>query len=101
MSDTEQDAGTEAGSASRLQSHFPAARIKKLMQADDEIGKVASATPAVAGRALELFLASLVDACVAEARSRGQSRVTPDTLAAAVAAHDSFDFLEDVVRTPQ
>uniref|UniRef100_A0A8C6Z3M3 Transcription factor CBF/NF-Y/archaeal histone domain-containing protein n=1 Tax=Nothoprocta perdicaria TaxID=30464 RepID=A0A8C6Z3M3_NOTPE len=36
------------------------ARIKKIMQTDEEIGKVAAAVPVIISRALELFLAALL-----------------------------------------
>jgi histone H3/H4 len=45
----------------KLDTRFPAARIKKIMQADEEVGKIAMATPVLISKALELFLQSLCD----------------------------------------
>ena len=41
---------------SRIKTHFPPAKIKKIMQTDDDIGKVSQATPVIAGRSLEFFI---------------------------------------------
>uniref|UniRef100_A0A8R7U539 Transcription factor CBF/NF-Y/archaeal histone domain-containing protein n=1 Tax=Triticum urartu TaxID=4572 RepID=A0A8R7U539_TRIUA len=37
------------------------ARIKKIMQADEDVGKIALAVPVLVSRALELFLQDLID----------------------------------------
>ena len=44
----------------RLPTVFPVARIKKIMQTDDEVGKIAVATPFLISKAVELFLKDLV-----------------------------------------
>lgn len=80
-----------------IKTHFPAARIKKLMQSDEDIGKVAQATPVVVGRALEFFLASLVDASANEAREAGIKRVTAQHVKKAIEANENFDFLVETV----
>lgn len=81
----------------KISTHFPAARIKKLMQLDEDIGKVAQATPVVVGRALELFMAQLVGAGCDEARGAGLRRVTAAHLRAAVEKNEQFDFLVELV----
>nr|POE49942.1 dr1-associated corepressor [Quercus suber] len=43
----------------KLDTRFPAARIKKIMQADEDIGKIAMAVPPLVSKALELFLQDL------------------------------------------
>lgn len=73
-----------------------------MIQQDEDVGKVAQATPIVvctypsyrplflptrsdlfrvpldwAAKALELFLASLVNSCVKDAESRGSTKLTP------------------------
>ena len=55
----------------KIKTHFPAARIKKIMQSDEEIGKVAQATPVIVGRALEIFMANLVEVSLLEAKKQG------------------------------
>lgn len=81
----------------RIKTHFPAARIKKIMQSDEEIGKVAQATPVVVGRALEIFIANLVEVSALEAKKSGVRRIGAAHIRAAVEKTEQFDFLVDAV----
>ncbi|KAK4273965.1 hypothetical protein QN277_017262 [Acacia crassicarpa] len=45
----------------KLDTCFPASRIKKIMQADEDVGKIALAVPVLVSKALELFLQDLCD----------------------------------------
>ncbi|GAA6011779.1 hypothetical protein JCM11491_000748 [Sporobolomyces phaffii] len=78
-------------------ARFPLARIKKMIQADEDVGKVAQATPIVVSKALELFLASLVGASVKDAESRGSQKLTPYGLKRAINATPTLDFCADIV----
>lgn len=88
---------TILSSFEKIKTHFPAARIKKIMQSDEDIGKVAQATPVVVGRALEIFMANLVEAAILEARTAGVRRIAASHIRAAVEDTEQFDFLVDVV----
>ncbi|GAA5834936.1 hypothetical protein JCM3766R1_002046 [Sporobolomyces carnicolor] len=78
-------------------ARFPLARIKKMIQADEDVGKVAQATPIVVSKALELFLASLVNASVKDAESRGSQKLTAYGLKRAINATSTLDFCADIV----
>ncbi|KAG4305568.1 hypothetical protein PORY_001124, partial [Pneumocystis oryctolagi] len=78
-------------------SKFPIARIKKIMQADEEVGKVAQITPVVVSRALELFMQSIVDATIQQARAKQAKKVTVSHMKSAVQSTDQFDFLIDII----
>ncbi|ODQ67922.1 DNA polymerase epsilon subunit C [Nadsonia fulvescens var. elongata DSM 6958] len=80
-----------------VKTRFPVARIKKLMQSDDDIGKVAQATPIVVAKALELFMISLIEESCNQARNTNSKRVAPAHLKQAVMNTDQFDFLQEVV----
>ena len=80
---------------SRISTHFPPAKIKKIMQTDEDIGKVSQATPVIAGRALELFVALLVSRAGETAKEQGTRRITADTLRETIARDEKFDFLRD------
>lgn len=88
-----------------LKTSFPVARIKRIMQADEDIGKVAQVTPHVVSRALELFMIKMIAASAAEARGGGHAgggkgagkKITPQHLKQAVLADDTFDFLHEIV----
>ncbi|EST10134.1 Transcription factor CBF/NF-Y/archaeal histone [Kalmanozyma brasiliensis GHG001] len=79
------------------QCKFPVARIKKIMQADEDVGKVAQATPVLISKALELFMASIVEETVKETRSRGAKKMTPYHVKRTVHTNETFDFLKDIV----
>lgn len=99
-----------------IKNHFPVARIKRIMQADDDVGKVAQVTPVVVcksrqhitcaclqlltnctAKALELFMISLVTKAAAEAKQRNSKRVGAVHLKQAITKNEQFDFLNDIV----
>jgi hypothetical protein len=51
-------AGSGSGSGIEVRTKFPVARIKRIMQADEDVGKVAQVTPVVVGK---LLFSSLLD----------------------------------------
>ncbi|KAK4052930.1 hypothetical protein OIO90_004206 [Microbotryomycetes sp. JL221] len=79
------------------QARFPAARIKKMIQADEDVGKVATGTPIVVSKALELFLKALVDETVKDAQTRGSKKLTPYGLKRTIQNTALFDFCSDIV----
>ncbi|EMG48420.1 BUR6 Negative cofactor 2 complex subunit alpha [Candida maltosa Xu316] len=81
----------------KIKTHFPAARIKKIMQSDEEIGKVAQATPIIVGRALEIFMANLVEVSLLEAKKQGVKRITASHVKSAIENTEQFDFLVEAV----
>ena len=81
----------------RVKTHFPPAKIKKIMQTDEDIGKVSQATPVIAGRSLEFFLAMLVKKSVNVAKQMGTKRITADVLKQTIMTDEKFDFLRENV----
>lgn len=86
----------------QLNTSFPVARIKRIMQADEDIGKVAQVTPTVVSRALELFMIRLISSSAHQARgpsgaSKGPKRVLQQHLKKAVQGDEKFDFLNEIV----
>ncbi|KAF2721656.1 hypothetical protein K431DRAFT_284584 [Polychaeton citri CBS 116435] len=107
-----------------LKTSFPVARIKRIMQADEDIGKVAQVTPHVVSRALELFMIQLISASAEHARggnnstvikqepavgggkadtgkaapgSGGPRRILAQHMKKAILDGETFDFLADIV----
>lgn len=102
-----------------VKTKFPVARIKRIMQADEDVGKVAQATPTAvckfitldglffkghvltssssSAKALELFMITLVTKAAAEARDRSSKRVTAAHLKQAVAKDQTLDFLQEII----
>lgn len=79
------------------QTKFPVARIKKIMQKDEEVGKVAQATPVVISKALELFLGMIVDEASKVTLERNSKRVEAYHLKHAIDRTDMLDFLKEIV----
>ncbi|RGB34239.1 histone-fold-containing protein [Rhizophagus diaphanus] len=73
------------------------ARIKKIMQMDEDVGKVAQATPVLISKALELFMQSLIDHACQETRTRNAKRMSVSHLKKTIMTTEQFDFLKDVV----
>ncbi|XP_074158753.1 LOW QUALITY PROTEIN: uncharacterized protein LOC141562648 [Sminthopsis crassicaudata] len=76
---------------------FPGARIKKIMQTDEEIGKVSAAVPLIISRALELFLESLLKKAGQVTQSQNAKTMTISHLKQCMELEQQFDFLKDLV----
>ncbi|THH28856.1 hypothetical protein EUX98_g5335 [Antrodiella citrinella] len=79
------------------QTKFPVARIKRIMQKDEEVGKVAQATPIVISKALELFLGLIIEEANKVTADRGSKKVEAYHLKHAVENVDMLDFLKEIV----
>ncbi|CAO3609101.1 unnamed protein product [Cunninghamella blakesleeana] len=67
----------------KYKTKFPVARIKKIMQLDEDVGKVAQATP-------------ILISCN-QARERNAKRLTVAHLKKTIDTIEQFDFLKDIV----
>ncbi|XP_076899129.1 uncharacterized protein LOC143552907 [Bidens hawaiensis] len=81
----------------KLDTRFPAARIKKIMQADEDVGKIAMAVPLLVSKALELFLQDLCDRTYEVTLQRGAKTLNSMHLKQCVQSFNVFDFLRDTV----
>ncbi|KAL1543998.1 dr1-associated corepressor-like [Salvia divinorum] len=79
----------------KLDTRFPAARIKKIMQADEDVGKIAMAVPLLVS--LELFLQDLCNRTYEVTKERGAKTLNSMHLKQCVQSFDMFDFLRDTV----
>ncbi|KAH9475170.1 NCT transcriptional regulatory complex subunit A [Psilocybe cubensis] len=80
------------------QTKFPVARIKKIMQKDEEVGKVAQATPIVISKALELFLGLIIEQSSKVTSERGSKKLEAYHLKHAVETTETLDFLKELVQ---
>lgn len=67
------------------------------MQLDEDVGKVAQATPILISKALELFMQQLIDQACQESRTRNAKRLSVAHLKKTIETVDQFDFLKDIV----
>ncbi|KAH8401720.1 hypothetical protein KR009_007491 [Drosophila setifemur] len=82
----------------KYNARFPAGRIKKIMQSDEEIGKVAQAVPVIISRTLELFVESLLTKTLRITNSRNAKTLSPSHMRQCIVAEKRFDFLKELVR---
>eukprot|EP00884_Botryococcus_braunii_P015650 jgi/Botrbrau1/2769/Bobra.0164s0046.1 len=76
-----------------------ASRIKSLMRADEEVGKIGQASPVVIGRATELLVGSIMEGAAKLATERGSKTLTQAHIKAHVLGEPTLDFLKDIVAT--
>jgi len=69
------------------------------MQKDEEVGKVAQATPIVISKALELFLGLIIDEASKVTAERGSKKVETYHLKHAVETTEMLDFLKEIVES--
>nr|CAG4638821.1 EOG090X0H1B [Cyclestheria hislopi] len=81
----------------KYNARFPPARIKKIMQTDEEVGKVAAPVPVIISRALELFVESLLTKAVQITMARNAKTLSPAHLKQCILAESRFDFLKELV----
>lgn len=81
----------------KIKTHFPPAKVKKIMQTDEDIGKVSQATPVIAGRSLEFFIALLVKRSSDTAKEMGCKRISGEVMKETILTDEKFDFLRENV----
>jgi len=81
----------------KYNARFPPARIKKIMQTDEEVGKVAQPVPVIISRALELFVENLLKKANDITSQRGARTLTPSHLKMCIKSESRFDFLKELV----
>lgn len=77
----------------KLRSIFPSARLKKIMQSNEDVGKMGVSVPYIASKALELFLKDIVHSSYEEVKKRNVSRITVDHIKAVVEKNPKYEFL--------
>ncbi|XP_023296939.2 dr1-associated corepressor homolog [Lucilia cuprina] len=82
----------------KYNARFPAGRIKKIMQSDEEVGKVAQAVPIIISRTLELFVDSLLTKTLKITNSRNAKTLSTSHMKQCIMSEQRFDFLRELVR---
>ncbi|PUZ65406.1 hypothetical protein GQ55_3G220500 [Panicum hallii var. hallii] len=94
----EEISGTVSGTMrKKLDTHFSTPRIKKIMQADEDVGKIALAVPVLVSKALELFLQDLCDRTYDITIRKGVKTVGSSHLKQCIQTYNVYDFLREVV----
>ncbi|XP_046752083.1 uncharacterized protein LOC124414936 [Diprion similis] len=82
----------------KYNARFPAGRIKKIMQTDEEVGKVAQAVPVIISRTLELFVESLLTKTMQITSAKNAKTLSPSHMKQCILSESRFDFLKDLVK---
>ncbi|KAI3646888.1 hypothetical protein MP228_007109 [Amoeboaphelidium protococcarum] len=78
---------------------FPAGRVKKIMQVDEEVGKLANSVPLVVGKACELFLDEIMCAIVSmKSDSAVFTKLEAIDVKNVIINSQKYAFLHDIVR---
>ncbi|CAH8451335.1 unnamed protein product [Heterobilharzia americana] len=81
----------------RFASRFPTTRIKKIMQLDEEIGKLTATVPPIVSRSLELFLEQLLNQAYQFTSTRSSKTISPGIIKYVIEHEPSFSFLRPLV----
>ncbi|KAI5189608.1 Dr1-associated corepressor [Nematocida minor] len=78
----------------KAKCRFPIARIKKIMQIDEEIGKVSTSAPIVISHAIELFLISLLKEMEADAKQKSSKKILLVHLESCIMNNPKLEFMK-------
>ena len=81
----------------KYNARFPPARIKKIMQTDEDIGKVAAPVPIILSKALEIFMQSLLETASKNTQARHAKTMSTAHLKQCITSESQFDFLKELV----
>ncbi|XP_028396018.1 dr1-associated corepressor-like [Dendronephthya gigantea] len=81
----------------KYNARFPPARIKKIMQTDEDIGKVAAPVPVILSKALEIFMQSLLETASKSTHARHAKTMSTAHLKQCITSESQFDFLKELV----
>ncbi len=65
-----------SGASKKIRTFLPKAKIKQMMQKDEDVGKIAADVPIMISRGLELFLQQLVQRAHEIAAQRGSKMLS-------------------------
>ncbi|XP_041827097.1 dr1-associated corepressor [Melanotaenia boesemani] len=85
------------GQKRKYNVRFPPSRIKKIMQKDTEVGRIAMAVPVIISRALEMFLKSLLTKTCLITQSKFSSVISVAHMKQCIESEKLFHFLTDLV----
>ncbi|XP_030641572.1 dr1-associated corepressor [Chanos chanos] len=84
------------GQKRKYNVRFPPGRIKKIMQKDTEVGRIATAVPVIISRALEMFLKSLLTKTSLITESKHSRVMSISHMKQCIESEKLFDFLREL-----
>ncbi|MEQ2311363.1 DR1-associated protein 1 (negative cofactor 2 alpha) [Ameca splendens] len=84
------------GQKKQYSVRFPPGRIKKIMQKDTEVGRIAMAVPVIISRALEMFLKSLLTKTCLITQAKFSNILSVAHMKQCIESEKIFHFLKDL-----
>ncbi|GAA6108784.1 dr1-associated corepressor isoform X4 [Tachysurus ichikawai] len=84
------------GQKRKYNVRFPPGRIKKIMQKDTEVGRIATAVPVIISKALEMFLISLLTKTSLIIQSKNSRVMSINHMKQCIESEKLFDFLKEL-----
>ncbi|XP_047202089.1 dr1-associated corepressor isoform X1 [Girardinichthys multiradiatus] len=84
------------GQKKKYSVRFPPGRIKKIMQKDTEVGRIAMAVPVIISRALEMFLKSLLTKTCLITQAKFSNILSVAHMKQCIESEKIFHFLKDL-----
>uniref|UniRef100_A0A3B1J4T6 DR1 associated protein 1 n=1 Tax=Astyanax mexicanus TaxID=7994 RepID=A0A3B1J4T6_ASTMX len=84
------------GQKRKYNVRFPPGRIKKIMQKDTEVGRMATAVPVIISKALEMFLISFLTKTSLITHSKNSRVMSVNHMKQCIESEKLFDFLKDL-----
>ncbi|KAF7653569.1 hypothetical protein LDENG_00081560 [Lucifuga dentata] len=84
------------GQKRKYNVRFPPTRIKKIMQKDTEVGRIAMAVPVIISRVLEMFLTSLLTKTCLITQSNFSTVMSVAHMKQCIESEKLFHFLKDL-----
>ncbi|XP_029937972.1 dr1-associated corepressor isoform X2 [Myripristis murdjan] len=84
------------GQRRRYSVRFPPSRIKKIMQKNTEVGRIAMAVPVIISRALEMFLKSLLTKTCLISQSKHSAVISVAHMKQCIESEKLFHFLKEL-----
>ncbi|CAL8079501.1 unnamed protein product [Calicophoron daubneyi] len=81
----------------KFTAKFPTTRIKKIMQLDEDIGKLTATVPPVVSRSLELFMEQLITRAYQVTTERNSKTISPSSIKYVIEHDSEFGFLHNLV----
>ncbi|KAI5181526.1 Dr1-associated corepressor [Nematocida sp. AWRm80] len=81
----------------KCKCRFPVARIKKIMQINEEIGKISVSAPIVISHAIELFLIDLLKQLETQAKNKSSKKIVLSHLELCINENPKLDFLKGIL----
>ncbi|GJQ13695.1 hypothetical protein GpartN1_g5486.t1 [Galdieria partita] len=80
---------------------FPAARIKRIMRINEQVGKIAVPTPVLVSKALQMMLQDFLTSCCQTAQEHSSTVITPHLMEHCIKNYDRFAFLLKLLSSKQ